>query len=860
MPSTAASFRRPARRSLRVHALLIGVVVLATLQAGMLLSIGARLFSEEENRISQHFRHLEGTLEDQEQFFRGWRMRKPAGPAMVAPGAFVQAFLDYYGESRSSSPLAPPQCLLMEGHACLLGAGGVDEHGLDLGAPFFEKLSLFGRHGELLIGEASDAYSGGAGWRAGPGGIAFRMRSEHGWQAVYHVGWSQMLQHPGGLLLGSVAVALLLAAVGGCLVRGYRRSVVDPPRQGHARLLECEAEQVLEQARLAADQANRAKSQFLATMSHEIRTPLYGVLGSLELLGLTPLDGRQRAHLQTIERSSSNLMQLIGDILDFSEAETGQLRLEPGDFDPVRLTEDIVESHVPAATHKGLQLYACIAGRVPHAVTGDATRIRQILSNLISNAVKFTWSGRVVVRLVAESVDGADWLHWQVSDSGIGIANEHHGRLFEPFFQVNPGNDATRGTGLGLSLCARLVALMEGRMRVVSEVGLGSSFSVGLPLPHAELVVTDPPQSPVRVGLPVRVRGDVRELVQSTCERLKQRGIQAAVVSGEDASVPVPGTLLLDILLEGTVLPWDGPHVVACAHGGPLPCRVEGCWQVGLHRFDAIVAALCTAADTPVRGYPDSGPSGLRQFGLHVLVAEDNPINQRILREQLEQLGCHPVMAGNGEEALEHWKRRGFSLIVTDLNMPGLDGYGLVRALRESGARVPIYGATANADPAELQRCREAGMEGIMVKPITLLALRRVLAGVAGERDPGNALVRDPPLQVPAGMQLLFVTTMREDLDSLKQALDNLDTPSIIQVVHRIRGALVLVGARALVEAGEIIEQQLAHGYIGELVHRSIAQFMERVHAQLDSLAVASPPHSPFPSTGPSHDHPNTDR
>ena len=230
-----------------------------------------------------------------------------------------------------------------------------------------------------------------------------------------------------------------------------------------------EAEQVLQQARRAADQANRAKSQFLATMSHEIRTPLYGVLGTLELLGLTPLDARQQEYLATIQRSSSTLMQLISDILDVSKAEAGQLSLEPSPFDPVRLTEDALDSYAAAAASKGLQFYACIDADVPSRVCGDAARIRQVLNNLISNALKFTDSGRVVVRVSARWQAQRCWLQWQVADTGIGIASEHQAHLFEPFFQANPGTDAMRGTGLGLAICAHLVALMEGQLRVVSE-------------------------------------------------------------------------------------------------------------------------------------------------------------------------------------------------------------------------------------------------------------------------------------------------------------------------------------------------------------------------------------------------------
>ncbi|WP_241895130.1 ATP-binding protein [Stenotrophomonas maltophilia] len=697
MPAEAAPVRRLARRSLRVHALLIGVVVLATLQAGLLLSAGSQLLNEERSKIEYHFRRLDGTLREQERFLRQWRLHdvgvrgQPVADASVElqrgplyanfavigtegagrspPTELGDRFLRFYGTFWSASRYPPPQCLLVDGQgtrgllapvqivgtdasqnsphhlrpaiadihralgtrptlqrggivwvsvpwrdrqtwllaiahapqdarlwgedgkdsqaalACLLDPARVDDYRQVLGVPVFQRLSLFDADGQRLLGDAADASNAGTSWQAGLGGLQFRMRSERGWLAVYHVSWRQVFQHPQGPLLGATVVALLLALGGTLVLRAYRRSVIEPLRSNHARLLESEAfsrtildnapiglcllrrsdgnvlldntlarrwlgedhhtggwhgpwrrsvlaaggttlgdglayttpegrhllvtatparyrgepavlclfidlssqheaEQVLQQARRAADQANRAKSQFLATMSHEIRTPLYGVLGTLELLGLTPLDARQRDYLGTIQRSSSTLMQLISDILDVSKAEAGQLSLEPSPFDPVHLTEDALDSYAAAAAGKGLQFYACIDTDVPPVVCGDAARIRQILNNLISNALKFTDSGRVVVRVSARWQEQRCWLQWQVADTGIGIASERQAHLFEPFYQANPGTDAMRGTGLGLSICAHLVALMEGRLRVVSESGLGSSFSVELPLPR----------------------------------------------------------------------------------------------------------------------------------------------------------------------------------------------------------------------------------------------------------------------------------------------------------------------------------------------------------------------------------------
>lgn len=1037
MPAEAAPVRRLARRSLRVHALLIAVVVLATLQAGLLLSVGARLFNDERSKIEFHFRRLDGTLREQERFLQQWRLHDVGTQGQpVADGSVGQQrgplfanfvlignnrnitpsqtelgdrFLRFYGTFWSASHFPPPQCLLVDGQdtrgllapmqmtdtdlspnsphhlrpqigdihralidqpalqhggiawmpvpwrdgqtrllavahapqdarlwsddddgslaalACLLDPSRVDDYQQVLGVPVFQRLSLFDPGGQRLLGDAADASDAGTSWQANAHGLRFRMRSERGWLAVYHVGWQQIFQHPQGPLLGATLVALLLALGGTLVLRAYRQSVIEPLRSNHERLLESEAfsrtildnapiglcllrradgdvlldntlarrwlgedhnadgwhgpwrrsvlaaggttagdgvayttpegrhllvtatqaryrsepavlclfidlssqheaEQVLQQARRAADQANRAKSQFLATMSHEIRTPLYGVLGTLELLGLTPLDAKQQDYLATIQRSSSTLMQLISDILDVSKAEAGQLSLEPSPFDPVRLTEDALDSYAAVAANSGLQFYACIDADVPDAVCGDAARIRQVLNNLLSNALKFTDSGRVVVRLSARWQDERCWLQWQVADTGIGIASEHQAHLFEPFFQANPGTDAMRGTGLGLAICAHLVALMDGHLRVVSESGLGSSFSVDLPLPPAQ---PDPQQSPpprLPPQLQVQVRGAVREMVQSLCERLQQRGAHASMYREDTAAGMAPTAVLLDLVLDGPLPAWEGssPRVAACREGGTQPRLIDGTWQVGLHRLDAIVMALAAASGHPSTTDAAGRLPPTRRFGLQVLVAEDNPINQAILRDQLEQLGCHAVVACDGNEALGYWQQGAFALVLTDINMPGLDGYGLARALRARGVSVPIHGATANADPAERQRCEEAGMQGVLVKPITLEALQRLLTRITNgqppvadhQARPAHVIANDanPPLQVNPKMQALFVQTMQADLDSLRDAINAADPGRVAQVLHRIRGALVIVGAPALVDSGLHIEQRIAQG------------------------------------------------
>ena len=286
-----------------------------------------------------------------------------------------------------------------------------------------------------------------------------------------------------------------------------------------------EIERTLAQAKRDADKASEAKSTFLATMSHEIRTPLYGVLGTLELLGMTDLDAEQRQHLERIQNSSSILLQLISDILDITKIESGQLALESTVFDPRELIESCTSSYAALAHQKGLLLFSCVDTGVAPWVTGDAGRIRQILANLVSNAIKFTEAGHVIVRLRAvDQPNGNQLLTLQVVDTGIGIGAQEQSQLFLPFYQIDSASHTVRGTGLGLSICARLAKLMNSWIRVTSELGLGSSFSMALSLKPA---AGPAPTTPDLAGARVHVRSPHRELSEQVCLWLTMWGAHA---------------------------------------------------------------------------------------------------------------------------------------------------------------------------------------------------------------------------------------------------------------------------------------------------------------------------------------------
>ena len=488
-------------------------------------------------------------------------------------------------------------------------------------------------------------------------------------------------------------------------------------------------EEALAQAKREADKSNQAKSKFLATMSHEIRTPLYGVLGTMELLSLTELDAAQRQHLARMQDSSSMLLKIISDVLDTTRIESGQLALDLSEFSPRILVQECIAAYAGMAQQKGLLLFCCTATAVPEWLIGDAVRVRQILSNLLSNAIKFCRSGHVIVRLELESLsdEQAD-LRLQVVDTGVGIGKPEQSQLFLPFYQIDSGSHAVRGAGLGLSICASLAKLMGGEISVTSELGLGSSFSLKLPLQVSSR------RNPV-VDLKnarVLVRGAHHELTANVCQWLRHWNAHAS-----PAPSPLPDAdaddILLDVHYAGPsedLHDWPGHHILAapvCHPGSDKTICVSPA-------LDPIATAVQNVLRTEREGR--AAPKG-NDFGildLSVLVVEDNPINRTMLGHQLQQLGCRATLCTDGEEALTLWELSSFSVILTDVNMPRMDGYAMTRQLRARGVTVPIVGVTANAMQDEEARCQAAGMTSVLIKPIDLETLYQHLKAISTRR------------------------------------------------------------------------------------------------------------------------------
>ncbi|MGV2862564.1 ATP-binding protein [Achromobacter sp. AGC39] len=490
-------------------------------------------------------------------------------------------------------------------------------------------------------------------------------------------------------------------------------------------------EHSLLQAKRDAEAANQAKTVFLTTMSHEIRTPLYGILGTLELFSLTRVSGQQAQYLETIQQSSATLLRTINDTLDLSRIEAGHTVLERAPFSPVELLNNVVASFAARAHAKGVRSYAVADPDTPAAVIGDATRIRQILDNLANNAIKFTDSGQIVLRLKVNSRtrDSVD-LCFQIADTGAGIAPEHQARLFEPYYQVDADNCVTLpGTGLGLSICRSLSDMMNGRLNAVSEPGLGTSitFEIRLPLAPEALDAVSPELS----GTLVYVQGAVPEIVHNLCDWLRRWGAVGLPYPAGGVTSGEPAVLVQAWPHAQKIGNWIGPQVIL--HPPGLRPRVEDShrnWFASAYSLGSINHGVRLAQGGAARSTAFDPKAPLEVLGLRILVTEDNPISQLILREQLEHMGCTVVLAGNGQEALNLPDLMSFDAVLTDLNMPLVDGYELTRILRKRGFDKPVLGVTANAFPDEQRRGINAGMTSLLVKPLPLTVLRQTLQSV----------------------------------------------------------------------------------------------------------------------------------
>ena len=550
----------------------------------------------------------------------------------------------------------------------------------------------------------------------------------------------------------------------------FMRWTVHPWRDAHGKVagvvLAAQSIDVLVRARQAALEGSRLKSEFVANMSHEIRTPMNGVIGMTRLLLDTPLTAEQREYAEVIDQSGRALLEIINDILDFSKIEAGRIDLEHVDFDLRRAVREVLGSFAEAAHAKGLELLCLIRHDVPNALRGDPGRLRQVLTNLVGNAVKFTEKGEVVLRVTLdESADDAALVRFEVRDTGIGIDGELKPRLFQSFVQAD-GSASRRygGTGLGLAISKRLVSLMGGSIDVDSRPGRGSTFWFTVRLEcQAEATPTAPPSARL-AGRRVLVVDDNATNRQILRHQLGYWGLRVtAVESGPKAlallqQAAASGTGYELAILDMKMPEMDGLALARAIKQDPAltPVRLVLLTSFGQRGHGAEAAKIGIAAyltkpvdeadlyDCLVEVLDETRSRrashlvtrhSLREqrppVAAHVLVAEDNEVNQKVAVKILEKLGYRVELAENGKEALAACARRRYDAVLMDGQMPGMDGYEATRRIREretrGGRRVPIIAMTASAMKGDREKCLESGMDDYVTKPVTPENLEAVL-------------------------------------------------------------------------------------------------------------------------------------
>ena len=576
------------------------------------------------------------------------------------------------------------------------------------------------------------------------------------------------------------------------------------------------------EARRAAEAANAAKSAFLAATSHEIRTPLHAMLGNLELLARADMGAAQRDRLAMVQDAGQQLTRIIDDILDLSKIEAGDMQYEHIAFDVVTLAEQALTLFLPNAQAKSITLLHTFNTTEPRWWMGDPTRIAQVVRNLLSNAVKFTTDGRILLTLDISRGDHPEdppFIELVVEDTGIGIDPEHQAVIFDAFRQVD--ETVTRrfgGTGLGLSLCKRLVAGMGGTISVASTPGVGSRFRVRIP-------TTPAPQRPadVRAGLlaarTAALATSHPEWTDHATRLLTHWGMRIET-SGHPADIDLEACRDCDVVVlwgdRNAWTPDDEDHlleaasnvVVVTPDGPSRPIGAGRLTSVGCYSVDGLFAAL-GGREAPV---PDAAPvprpDRQATLGLSVLVVEDNPANRQLMAEQLQTLGCRVQAVGTGEAALARLATPDVDVLITDLNMPGMTGLELAGRLRDRGISLPILLVSAGVGPDVLARAKACGIARTLIKPVNLDTLLDALQDYVPASRPARARnAADFASSTP--LKEVFVASIAQDLARLRQAFRMRDIDGMCAALHSLKGCLGVFGFVALATQVRAIEQQL---------------------------------------------------